>query len=186
MKWQKIDEYAVQPSKFPNYSLVCLALQTPNEKVDEVMKLITGDKVEITIQKKREKRSLTANSYMWVICDELGKVLGASKEEVYRNAIRQVGAYQVMAVKPFAYESFTKIWESRGVGWIVEIESKSKTFYTIRTYIGSSAYDKKQMARLIDWLIQEAVEQGINVLPQDKRSELIKNWEGEINDYEGT
>ena len=186
MKWQKIDEHAIQPSRYPNYSVVCIALQTPNEKMDEVVKLIADDKVEIVIQKRKEKRSLNANSYMWVICDELGKVLGASKEEVYRNAIRQVGAYDVMAVKPFAYESWVKIWESRGIGWIVEIESKSKNFYTIRTYIGSSAYSKKQMSRLIDWLVQEAEEQGIEVLPQDKRSELIENWEGEIDDYAGT
>ncbi|MCD7830695.1 MAG: hypothetical protein LUI01_00255, partial [Firmicutes bacterium] len=60
--------------------------------------LVGGD-VEFTIAKYREKRSRDANAYCWVLCAALAEKLSDegvmyTKEDVYRNAISNVGIYK--------------------------------------------------------------------------------------------
>ena len=40
----------------------------------------------VEIKRYSKKRSLSQNSYLWVLLDELGKKLQMSKEEVYKKA----------------------------------------------------------------------------------------------------
>ena len=50
---------------------------------------------------------------------------------------------------------------------------------TLRCYKGSSTYDTKQMARLIDYLIDEAKGLGINTMSEREKSLLLIEWSKE-------
>lgn len=80
---------------------------TPNNKMDETLKLLAKP-CELILQPKKEKRSLTANAYMWLVCEKLAKAEGITKEEVYRMAIHDVGVWDDIAVIPEGYESIKR------------------------------------------------------------------------------
>lgn len=124
------------------------------------------------------KRSLNANSYMWVLADKIAKVIKSSREDVYKTAIKEVGVYDDMAVVSAASERFVKNWNEKGVGWFAESfgESKVKGADRVRVYYGSSIYDKAEMARLIDYIVQEANNLHIETLTPAELERLKNNW----------
>lgn len=46
----------------------------------------------------------------------------------------------------------------------------------IRAYYGSSTYNTKQMSRLIELIVQDCREQGIEPLPPEKLAGMMEEW----------
>lgn len=131
------------------------------------------------IKEYRERRSLDANAYMWVLVGKLSAKLGLPPEEIYRAAIRDVGDnYEVMPVRNDALERWKAIWQSNGLGWLCEEigPSKIEGYTNVRNFYGSSAYDKAQMSRLIDNIVQDCKAQGIETLTPDELARLTEEW----------
>lgn len=145
---------------------------------DRAFQNVSEDKeIEVIIRPKKKKRSLDANAYMWVLMDKIAQVLHTTKEEVYREIIRDVGIFDYMLMVDKAAPKFIEMWQSRGTGWIAEIEpSKIKGTTKIRCYYGSSTYDSKEMSRLIDETIYRATELGIETMPEEELKQLEKEW----------
>lgn len=134
--------------------------------------------VDITVKKYRNRRSLDANAMMWCFCEKIAKVVGITKEEVYRDQIRQVGEFTPLPIKANAIDSFSYIWSKHGIGWFVDVidDSKLDGYKLVFAYAGSSTYDTKQMSRLIDSVLQEAEQLGIDTLDERERSLLLDAW----------
>ena len=135
-----------------------------------------GDRVEI--EKIRPKRSLDANAYCFVLIDKLAQKLNIPKTEVYRNAIREIGGNsEIVCVIDKAVENLCAAWEHNGIGWQTETTpSKLKGCTNVILYKGSSAYDSKQMSALINYIVEECKEQGIQTEPQERIDDLVKRW----------
>jgi len=121
--------------------------------------------VSIEIKKYRKKRSLDANAYAWALIDKIAAELSITKEEVYRNAIKNIGGVsEIVCVRDNAVEKLCEGWAKHGLGWQTEvIESKLPGCKNVILYFGSSTYDTKQMSLLIDHLIQDAKALSIEV-----------------------
>ena len=131
------------------------------------------------IKEYRERRSLDANAYMWVLVGKLSGKLGLPPEEIYRAAIRDVGDnYEVMPVRNDALERWKAIWQSNGLGWLCEEIGPSKLagYTNVRNFYGSSAYDKAQMSRLIDNVVQDCKAQCIETLTPAELARLTEEW----------
>lgn len=135
---------------------------------------------EIEIKPYKEKRSNDANAYMWVLCDKIADVMGngMTKEEVYREAVRKVGTFEILPIKKEAISRFIKNWCKNGTGWVCDNTGRSKLagFENIIAYYGSSTYNTKEMSRLIDYIVEEAKDYGIETLPPDKLKSLKESW----------
>ena len=142
-----------------------------------------GKEVTVEVKVKKQHRSLTANGLMWVLCQKLAEELSkngiTTKEDVYREAIRKC------SIKPFIYpvkdeavKRWTEIWQTRGIGWVTEDYGKAKTpgYTLIASYPGSSTFDTAEMARLIDFLVDECKQLNIPTRPQNEIDELVKEW----------
>lgn len=128
---------------------------------------------EYEIKQYRQKRSLSANAYAWVLMDMLADKLHSTKEEVYRQAISHVGVFEEIKIEnPEALKRFKRIWRANGEGWL----TKTLDEKTVLAYYGSSTYDTKQMARLIDYVQDECKEQGIEIRPQWEVDSMLKEW----------
>jgi hypothetical protein len=131
------------------------------------------------IKEYRERRSLDANAYMWVLVGKLSGKLGLPPEEIYRAAIRDVGDnYEVMPVRNDALERWKAIWQSNGLGWLCEEIGPSKLdgYTNVRNFYGSSAYDKAQMSRLINNIVQDCKAQCIETLTPAELARLTEEW----------
>lgn len=132
------------------------------------------------IARKKRRRSLEANSYCWVLCDKIASAIGTTKELIYKDAIENVGVFTQMLVQNEAVESFINAWNKQGLGnhAMTAYESKKNPGNTvIIAYHGSSTYDTKAMARLIDYIVSEAKEVGVETLTPDEIAKMKAAWE---------
>lgn len=131
------------------------------------------------IDRKRKKRSLDANSYMWVLCDKIAQVLQSSKEMVYQDAIRSVGIFTTTLVQNDAVDFTIAHWDSFGVGnfaMATHESNKNPGCTVIRLYFGSSTYDTAEMSRLIDYIVSEAKELGVETMTPAELERLKGEW----------
>ena len=145
--------------------------------IDKVLETGVKD-LCIKVGKKRKQRSLDANAYCFVLIDKLAAKLGLTKEEVYRQAIREIGGVsEVVCVQNIALDTFCRMWSCNGLGWQTEtFPSKVPDCTNVIVYYGSSEYDTAQMSRLIDRIVDDCKEQGIETMPQAELDSLLNSW----------
>lgn len=135
-----------------------------------VLRAIDGlpDKpLAVTVKEFRQKRSLSQNAYLWVLLDKLAEKVNRSKEDIYKIYIKDFGVFEYLPIKNEAVERFISCWSKNGIGWFTDDlgESKLDGYTKLIAYYGSSTYNSKEMARLIDAVIQDCEEQGIQTMP---------------------
>lgn len=146
-------------------------------KADEVIKwLLNQDREKLfEVKPYRQKRSLNANAYAWVLINEMANRLRTSKDEVYQEMLKRYGQSKVISVlSEIDISRFVKYYEEIGKG---HVEGKEFTHY--RCYIGSSEYDSREMAILIDGIVDEAQELGIDTLPTTAVERMKALWQGQ-------
>lgn len=153
---------------------------------NELSKISPDIEYEITIQKKKNKRSLNASAYCWVLCqkiaEELSKTGYTSKEDVYRKAIKDCSHFSYVPVREDAIERYIQIWQGHGLGWLAEDAGECqslKGYHNIMCYHGSSVYTTAEMQRLIDCLVDECNQLEIKLDDSDYIQSLVKEWESE-------
>lgn len=140
------------------------------------------DKLSFKFGKVRKKRSLDANAYAWVLIGKIAEKTKVTKDEVYQEAIRNVGGnYEVVCCKNDAVDTLRKIWQNRGSengpGWVTEtMPSKIEGCTNVILYYGSSVFDTEQMNRLISNIQQDCLQLGIEVKPQAEIDSLLNSW----------
>lgn len=170
-----------------NHSGVWLTLQVPESLKSQVQEFILGIKnsqeekvYTAKIEPYRKKRSLDANGYMWVILRQMAEKLKTTDKEIYREMIRRVGQVTILPVKDEAIETFVKRWELNGEGWQVDVIGACKNtegYSNLRCYYGSSVYDTKEFSVLLDEVITEAKELGIETATPDEIERMKQEYE---------
>lgn len=140
-----------------------------------------GKTYVLTIKEKKRRRSLDANAYAWVLLDKLAERLHEPKEEIYRGYIREIGGNsETVCVKNEAVDRLTEGWENNGIGWQSDtMPSKIAGCTNVILYFGSSTYDSGQMARLIDFIVQDCEAIGIETKSAEELEKLCKEWGAE-------
>ena len=142
-------------------------------------KFVPGMEYELKLIRK--KRSLDANAFAWKLCTEIANVVGNTKEDVYRDAISHVGVYETLQFNDTptksrfdAMNTFKQKWMANGDGWLTKTIDADKCI--IQAYYGSSRYDTKEMSVLIDYLVRQADDLGIQVLTREEIELMKTEW----------
>lgn len=160
-----------------------LSLKPEKQDLGKAMALVRRHKnrlYDLDVKEHREKRSLDANAYAWVLIHKLAEQMRLTPREVYRGAIRDVGNNCTpVCVREKDVSRFVRNWESNGLGWPVEDLGPSQVpgCRNLLAYHGSSTYDTAQMSRLIDNLVQDCKALDIETLTPDKLSLLKEGWD---------
>lgn len=130
------------------------------------------------VKEHREKRSLDANAYAWVLMDKLAEATTIPKEDIYREAIRNIGGNtETVCVQTKAASKIRSAWGKNGLGWFTEeMPSKLDGCTNVILYYGSSTYDTEQMSRLIDNLVSDCKALGIETLAPEKLAAMTQEW----------
>lgn len=137
------------------------------------------DKLSIEIKQYRERRSLDANAYFFVLADKVATKLHTTKEDVYRNCIKEIGGVsETVCVRNDAVERLCEEWQGKGLGWQTDtFPSKIEGCTNVILYFGSSTYDTAQMSRLIENIIQDCKDLGIETATPNEIANLLSLWE---------
>ena len=158
-----------------------ISLVLDTNEIDVVEQLKNMDKLNVELKKWYKKRSLDANSYCWVLCDKIAKELSkdgiTTKEEIYKDAILQVGTFEPFIVQEKTFENFKRIWEKQGLGFLVQEVSRKDKCVKVNCYYGSSTYDSKEMSLLIEILVQLAKSLNIETKSRAEIDSLLKEWD---------
>ncbi|MEE0969190.1 MAG: hypothetical protein U0M06_07480 [Clostridia bacterium] len=159
----------------PQLSLEINELNDFKQLVDDMNQC---EKLSIEIKPYRARRSLDANAYAWVLMDKLAEKLNESKENIYREYIRNIGGNsELVCVKNKAVERLREAWAKNGIGWQTEtMPSKIEGCTIVILYYGSSTYDTAQMSRLLDLITQDCKLQGIPTETPDEIARLKALW----------
>ena len=146
-------------------------------KKDIVNWLNTQPDKEYEIKEHRQKRSLDANAYLWVLISKIQQVLNVPKEMIYKDLIKDIGVYEVVPIKNVAVDKFCEAWHKNGLGWITETtKSKLEGYTNVLAYYGSSEYDTKEMSRLIDSTVEECRQLDIETKSDEEIKSLVESW----------
>ena len=134
--------------------------------------------ISLECKKWRNRRSLDANAYMWTLVDKIAQKTRQKPADVYRHAIKEIpGNSTLVCVQNKAKDVLQQQWQSKGLGWQTdELPSKIEGCTNIVLYYGSSVYDATQMSLLIDSIVDEAKELGIETMTPFELEGMKAQW----------
>lgn len=152
---------------------------------DIMLMIFEPDKeFELIIREYKERRSLRANSYSWVLTDKLAeKMLVAgvklSKEEMHAEMIFRYGQPEIKDGQSVIISVLDGInaaeYLGRGV-YAREVgqgEVNGKQFTHWRIYRGSHTYTRSEMSLFIKGIVAEAKDLGIETATPDEIARMI-------------
>lgn len=159
-----------------NKAKISVLLETKQLDILEQMK--NDGKLNIRLKKYRKKRSLNANSYFWQLLQDLCELVELDTVEEYKRRVKELGIFRQFKIETENIKTFEKMWTSQGIAWFCEIADTTyignTEFKVINAYYGSSSFNSKQMARLIDGVVQDCKVYNIETKPQEEIKSLLK------------
>lgn len=157
-----------------------LCLKVKNVPMARQFVLSMRDRVYTAeVKEYRERRSKDANSYLWVLCEELAKAVNLTAVNVYRAAVRDVGVYKDFHnLTQGEAKTLIHAWWRQGIGLSAEqLDFEPDGEHVVmRAYYGSSVYNTKQMSRLIDHVVQDCRAVGVETLTPLELDRLKGDW----------
>ncbi len=130
------------------------------------------DKLSIEVKPYRERRSLNANAYAWLLIGQIADAVRASKEEVYLGMLKRYGQSELISVLSHVpIENYVKYYEEAG-----ESKLNGKMFTHYRVYKGSSEFDSREMSIFVDGICDEAKLLGIQTETPNQIAEMKARW----------
>lgn len=163
-----------------------LSLRTPEaRRIAETVK--QGKPYTVEIKEYRKKRSINQNSLYWSVLTQFARAMRMSNAEAHNRMLRDYGQVKrfgdkiafVVLPDTDEVEQQTLEAETEHLRPTSQVkEGKDGQMY--RTYMmlkGSSSYDTAEMTQLIDGLIDECEQVGLEVLSEQTRS-LLESCDG--------
>lgn len=123
---------------------------------------------------KKKKRSKNANSYFWELLQQLCEMENLDLIQEYRKRVKELGICKQWEIDTINVPTFEKLWQDRGIAWFTEKVDEIGIKTRLNAYYGSSSYNSKQMSRLIDNLVQDCKQIGIQTLDEIEIKEMIE------------
>lgn len=167
--------------KISPYESVLIVPVKSREKAARAIEEVANAKYPVVceIRQQRPKRSLNANAYCWVLIGKIAEKLKLPNGAVYEMMLQQYSeAYTYMVVKPTAVE---KVKATLKAGHIYAydvgtVKVGDKEGVQLQLYYGSSTFDSAQMARLIDGIVSEAKDIGIETATPAELARYKEEW----------
>lgn len=161
----------------------------------ELLKLKELPKLSIKAIRYRAKRSLDANSYYWKLVTELAEALTISKPRAHNIMLRRYGQREELDGKPVLVtvpdtedaEKAALEAETYHIRPTSQVK-RGRDNMEYRTYVllrGSGTYNTREMGILIDGLVSECKDLGIETLPPDELERMIVTYGQKKRNYNG-
>lgn len=138
--------------------------------------------LDIKIKQYREKRSLDANNYAWVLMDKIArhKDVNTTSEEVYEKMLCDYG-YPLYDEdeRPVMITLAENVDVSKidiHVKWIGKGHVDGKIFNHYKVIRGSSTYNTAEMSTFIQGIVNEAKELGIETMTPAEIQRMVSLW----------
>lgn len=160
-------------------AIVTLLLDTTN--MEHIEKLSKLEKLTVVIKKFFKKRSKDANAYFHVLVNELARYYNISDTEMKIKMNLQYGTIardtngNSIGVKIPKGTDITQFYDY--AKWFGECTENKIEFDKYLFYKQTHTLNTKEMAQLINGVVQECQERGIETKPKAEIDSLLKEWD---------
>lgn len=135
---------------------------------------INGKELIVSAEPFKDLRSGEANRLLWECIGKLAKFQNRDKWEVYLESLRKYGQFTYVCLKPEAVEAFKEEWrECEEIG---ELEINGQKAVQLLCYFGSSTYNTKEFAQLLDGVIQDMTDAGMDKPLSKEMKRALEQW----------
>ena len=152
-----------------------LTFEVAEDVTGSIDKLSECERLSIKVTKHREKRSLDANGLLWKCIGDIAGALRADKWQVYLTMLKRYGKFTYIVVKEKAVEAVKNQWRECEV--IGEVTVNGQKAVQMLCYFGSSTLDSKEFSVLLDGVISEMKEMGLETPMQSDLKRVIEEYE---------
>lgn len=116
----------------------------------------------------KRKRSLTQNAYYWALLNRLGQALGYPSDELHGHMLREYGACDVFTVRAdVPLRDYFRYYDVVGSGVMDGVR-----YSHVRAFKGSSEMDSTEFSKLLNGVIEECRQQGIETMTPEEAARL--------------
>lgn len=167
------------------YKQTKVSISFDKKDAESIVKLFgnlkIGEEYDISV-KKHAKRSLNANNYHWMLCEQMAKILKVSKYEVHNQLMVDYGTdwldedgnqiYVLMKDNDRYLRKETEHYRPTDA-----VENRKGTYYRwFVLLLPSHLMNTKEMSDLIDGTVSEAKELGIDTRTPDEIERMKQLW----------
>lgn len=134
-------------------------------------------KLAVKMAKFSEKRSKDANALMWHCLGQIADALSTDNWSVYLQMLKRYGQYTYICVKPKAVEYIKKQWRECEV--VGEVDINGQESVQMLCYYGSSTYNSKEFSRLLEGIISEMKDLGLQPPTSEEMRASLEKWQKE-------
>ena len=150
-----------------------VTLSIPKEEINRLAEM-EGKELDATIKIHRESRSKDANAMMWACIGQIANALNTDKWEIYLKMLKRYGQFTHICVKPIAVDAIKRQWRECEI--VGEVEINGKKAVQMLCYYGSSTYDSKEFSVLLDGIVGEMKEMGLQIPPNEEMQAALERW----------
>lgn len=163
-------------------------METFTGKPLDIVTFLMGDGVDketlydLSPHKDVKRRSLSANNYFYLLCTKIAEKLRISLNEVHNQMLSRYGYPEFIDDKVVYFILPDKIDVNKLEGVHLKPTSKTQVLDNgdlNRVYLvmrGSHTFNSSEMARLIDGVISEAKELGIETITVTEKDKMLEQW----------
>lgn len=152
-----------------------VTFQIDSQPIDDLNELQKCDFLDIVAKKHRKKRSLDANALLWVCLGKIAVALKRDKWDVYLMMLKRYGKYTYICVKENVVDAMKLQWRECEV--VGDIEINGKKAVQMLCYFGSSTYDTAEFSHLLEGVISEMKEMGLETPTSEDMRRSLELWE---------
>jgi hypothetical protein len=135
--------------------------------------------VRIDVSKWKENRSLNANAYFHLLIDKIAKAVGIGAEECKRRMVLDYGTIatdESGASFVVTVPKSVRIEDYYPYARLIDESADSKMYIF---YKHTHTLDSCEMAQLIEGVVQEAQQLGIDTMTPAEKEKMIARWQSE-------
>ena len=140
--------------------------------------LNAGKNVDLTFSVERQPRSTSANKMLWACLTDIALAVGADKWEIYLECLKRYTKPTMVVIGQTKLESFRSMY--REIEVISETTWNGQEAYLVACYVGSSKLSKEDFSRLLDGVLSEMREVGLETPADKKIQEVIDAYEASV------
>lgn len=153
---------------------IIISFELNEEPTEAINDISSCEKLNIRAVKFRQKRSLDANGLLWHCLGSIASALGTDKWEVYLQMLKRYGKYTYICVKPSVVEAMKAQWRECEV--IGEVDINGQKAVQMLCYFGSSTLNTKEFSVLLDGVISEMKEMGLETPTSRDMERALEQW----------
>jgi len=150
---------------------------TTNQSVniDDLKEIVAkGKELVCEVKTFRKKRSLDANSYLWVLLNKQAAVLNTNKDELYIQALSNYGVFTHIVVKANVVDRVISEWKT--VRELGNVTINGQDGIQLQCFFGSHDYNSKEFSTLLDGVVNDCKDLGIETISSNELERMKSAW----------